>query len=375
MKKIMSINDNTKNISGITLIALIITIVVTLILASITIASITGNDASIEKTGQAKNEAETQAEIEELQKVVDNAGSKGFLNGNFSGSADVESIKTALSNYITDTSVITGNGPWQIESKTSGVKYLINQSREVTKMPENTGTRTEMNVQVGDFVNYDAGKWTQKDIDSLGNLYSGEDLPISGTSTRYTFGGFKVGQSRNDSITPSENEEYENVFSGGWRVLSVNNDNTINIVHAGTPESYRHYTSNSISLYVLKGEESEGVNTTTCSKRNWTMYENTKYAVSNSAHLMNKDEAYNITNSSSNTDNSLRTIGTYYWLADLGPTFLAFVMPGGRISHTQGNTMGIRPVVTLKAECLYQNVNSENVTTHNTPETAWNLVI
>lgn len=358
---------------GITLIALIVTIVVLLILAGITIASITGNNAPIDKAGQAKNATEINAEIEELQQVISNAGSKSFIHGNFSGNADVSDIKAALTNYVKDSSVITGNAPWQIESKKSGVKYLIKQDHEVIEMPERTGSVTEMQVKVGDFVNYDAGTWTQEEIDSLGTLYSGEDLPDS--TNNYTFGGFKVGQSRNDSITPIENDSYTNIFSSGWRVLSFNNDGSVSIIHAGTTESYYHYTSNNISLYILKGEENASINTDLYSIRNWTMYENLKYAKQNTAHLINYEEAFNITNSNNSSDNSLRTIGTYYWLADMGDKYLRFVMPDGPIRGTQAWKMGIRPVVTLKAECLFQNVNDENTTTHNTQETAWNLVI
>ena len=356
---------------GITLIALIVTIVVLLILAGITIASITSNEAPAEKAAQAKSETEISAEMEEIQQAISQASSKSFIHGNFSGNVDVSDIKAALTNYVKDSSVITGNAPWQIESKKSGVKFLINQNYEVIEMPEKTGSATEMGVQVGDFVNYDAGKWTQEEIDSLGTLYSGEDLPDS--TNNYTFGGFKVGQSKNTCITPFST--YDNTFSGGWRILSFNNDNSINIVHAGTSESYRHYTSNLTSLYILKGEESESVDTTIYSIRNWKMYENLKYAVSNSAHLINYNEAYNITNSRNSSNNTLRTTGSYYWLADKGETYFDFVMPDGNIRATQARTFGIRPVVTLKAECLYQNVNSENVPTHNTPETAWNLVI
>ena len=45
-----------KNQKGITLIALVITIIVLLILAGITISSITGNDSTMDKAVQAKTE-------------------------------------------------------------------------------------------------------------------------------------------------------------------------------------------------------------------------------------------------------------------------------------------------------------------------------
>ncbi|MBR0351464.1 MAG: hypothetical protein IJH76_06595 [Clostridia bacterium] len=115
---------------GITLIALIVTIVVLLILAGITIASITGNNAPIDKAGQAKNETEINAEIEELQQVISKAGSKSFIHGNFSGSADESNIKAALTNLVKDSSELNGSAPWIVTGK-SGAKYIIDSKGEV----------------------------------------------------------------------------------------------------------------------------------------------------------------------------------------------------------------------------------------------------
>lgn len=43
-------------------------------------------------------------------------------------------------------------------------------------------------VQIGDFVNYSVGNWTQADIDKLGNLYEGSSKP----QTANKFGGFGI---------------------------------------------------------------------------------------------------------------------------------------------------------------------------------------
>lgn len=51
--------------SGITLIALIITIIVLLILAGISIAAMGGNDSPIEKAGEAKNQTGNSINQEE----------------------------------------------------------------------------------------------------------------------------------------------------------------------------------------------------------------------------------------------------------------------------------------------------------------------
>ena len=302
--------------------------------------------------------------MEEIQKKIDTSASKAIRYGNYSGSADAKTIQGELKNLVTDTSMITGVGPWQITGSKTGTKYLIKQSYEVIPMPENTGTRTEMNVQVGDFVNYDAGNWTQEEIDKLGNLYSGENIPNA--DNPYTFGGFKAGQSRNICITPYR--QYQNIYSGGWRILSINNDNSINIIHAGTSEGYFHPSETNAaykSIYIL--DKNHTSNSIQALKRDWNMYENLEYTISNSAHLVKNDEL----------NNNILITGSYYWEANYNNhrDFYFIDFSGRYYRNGYRYCFGIRPVVTLKAECLFQNINDENTTTHNTQDTAWNLVI
>ena len=59
---------NFRKNQGITLIALVITVIVLLILAGVTIATLTGNNGILTKTQEAKNETE-QAEKEEKEKL------------------------------------------------------------------------------------------------------------------------------------------------------------------------------------------------------------------------------------------------------------------------------------------------------------------
>ena len=374
----MNIREN----HGITLIMLIVTIIVLLILSGITISAITGGESTIDKASQAKLSTEAKAEMEEIQKKIDTASSKTIRYGNYSGSADAKTIQGELKNLVTDTSMITGVGPWQVTGSKTGTNYLIKQSYEVIPMPENTGTLTEMNIQVGDFINYKAGNWTQQDLeklgvkfDSTGNItdygpiYMGEDL-FSNTANRFKFGGFtndankviekKFTNSKDESINvySSSNGSSNGTFLGGWRVLSKNNDGSINIVHAGTPEGFWHYNLANKSIQIIND-------------RDWSMYEDKQYCKSGMAHILTKEEIESIPQ-----NNNLRKTGNYYYL----PNFyngggLYYINNTGYIGGWSIHALGIRPVVTLKAECLYQNVNDVNTTTHDTQDTAWNLVI
>ena len=130
--------------------------------------------------------------------------------------------------------MITGVGPWQVTGSKTGTNYLIKQSYEVIPMPKNTGTLTEMNVQVGDFINYKAGNWTQQDLeklgvkfDSTGNItdygpiYMGEDL-FSNTANRFKFGGFtndlnkiidkKITNSKDENINVEIDDDIYNII-------------------------------------------------------------------------------------------------------------------------------------------------------------------
>ena len=64
------IQNQTKTQKGITLLALVITIVVLLILAGITINAITGDNGIIGNAGRAKEEAEIANEKEILEKAT-----------------------------------------------------------------------------------------------------------------------------------------------------------------------------------------------------------------------------------------------------------------------------------------------------------------
>ena len=129
-KNITNKNNIKSNEKAITLIALIVTIVVLLIVAGISIASINSNNAPIDKAGQAKSEIENSAEMEEIQQAISKASSKSFIHGNFSGSADEESIRNALSSIVKDSSELTGSAPWTITGK-SGAKYIVDAKGEV----------------------------------------------------------------------------------------------------------------------------------------------------------------------------------------------------------------------------------------------------
>lgn len=215
-------------------------------------------------------------------------------------------------------------------------------------------------VQVGDFVNYSVGNWTAEDIQKLGSNYNGKTIP----TVAFKFGGYEAGNSKDDGVHWSGT-----IYCTGWRVLSKNEDGTINLIHSGTPEILMTpFTENRSE--VESGIEGLGT-------RNVSMYEDsstnsvsTNFAVPNSAHWLTTAE-FNSMDSTLQLDN----ISTYYHYEIYNRVTWYSVMCGSATgtSGGGGNTVGLRPVVTIKNNI--KATAKEGQTTHNTPETAWQLTL
>ena len=93
-----------KNNKGITLIALVITIIVLLILAGVTIAMLTGDNGILTKTNQAKTST-TKGEVADKINMAINAEYASLLSGESMQTA----AKIASSNGITEDSAGTGD--------------------------------------------------------------------------------------------------------------------------------------------------------------------------------------------------------------------------------------------------------------------------
>ena len=106
-------------------------------------------------------------------------------------------------------------------------------------------------LHIGDFVNYDAGTWTQEEINGIQtglktNLQianGSTDLP----SNYFQFGGFAAGSSRNGNVSLNSDYDapvdyyYHDTTTGngvsGWRVFDIEDD-VVTLVSGGNPESF-----------------------------------------------------------------------------------------------------------------------------------------
>ncbi len=113
---------------GITLIALIITIIVLLILAGVTISQITGNESAMEKATEAREKNEQGTELEAIKLATVNA-----VASDLTGLVNVDILKDELNGIVEDEgrlAINKNNSPWQVIGKT-GKTYEISQNGNV----------------------------------------------------------------------------------------------------------------------------------------------------------------------------------------------------------------------------------------------------
>ena len=202
-----------KGKKGITLIALVITIIVLLILAGVTVATLAGDNGLLTKAGAAKNTSQ-DAEIEEQIRL---AWNKAYMDNYLNDATDkAKTMKTELEK----------NGYSVDDVKAQGNKIIITNYRGKNKeinisngsINDSLPAVEYSTLNIGDYVNYPV-------------YYNNV-----GTKFQYWSSNEVKGNYPRDNYT-------------GWRILSIDTANdTVNIVSAGTPMNFRHYEYASTSV-------------------------------------------------------------------------------------------------------------------------------
>ena len=262
---------------------------------------------------------------------------------------------------------VSSNGKYTFKVSGTYNGKTISEEKEVT-------VNQYMSAQ--NIVQYDAGNWTQEEIQALQSkkLYNINKSKTASTATGldFTFGGFtyegdttnagdiasgNIITSRNQSVTPQSG--WGTPKYSGWQILESKEENgrtyVSKITHAGSPENfvYRYTTDydNRRVEYILSGGKRE-TGYSTYQPRDWSMYKDKtldKNGYISDVHAMTYDEAYKITGNKYETT-GMRNTGAWYGLASAntsGSFNVWIVNSYGNMDHGRNFCFGVRPVVSL----------------------------
>ena len=193
-----------KQKNGITLIALVITIIVLLILAGISISMLSGDNGILQKATDAKTNTEKANEKEQIQ--IEVLGSY-----NESGELKIATVNANIKNNISGVTTDDATDfPLTVTYTTSGNKYKVDGNGMVdAKVPS-----VAEYVKVGDYINYDP-------TDGVTNTSILTYTSLKGNGQSHGNGNYS--QSFTAKSTNESNLK--------WRVLNVSDDK-IEIVSA-----------------------------------------------------------------------------------------------------------------------------------------------
>ena len=183
---------------GITLIALVITIIVLLILAGVSIAMLTGQNGILTQAQNAKTTTENKSAEEKVKLAVMGARADD-------GTLTVGKLRTELANYG---GTVEGN-TFPVTATVDGKSFTVNDKGNVELAGEKQPVTRE-GIEVGDYVSYTPDTAT-------GKTYDSEKLKKGG----YT-GTSQQALSKEDL---------------NWRVLRKNDDGSIDLIGDATSNS------------------------------------------------------------------------------------------------------------------------------------------
>ncbi len=409
-KQKVKIRQNSK---GITLIALVITIIVLLILAAVSIATLTGDNGILTKADTAKTQTTEEQEREEVKLAYGATVTEKLSKGDTSNvTADELNIELSKQNTQATATAGTTEGDIDVTFSETNHKYTVHQSGdekgsitgpeegEVPNPKEPPKTAKELyngynnptkdgenydenTMHIGDYVNYDAGNWSE------GKAKPTED---------FTFGGYGDDQSRNTNATGGDGGESK---YSGWRIWDITEEGAVTLISAGCPELYYHpYGTNYayISEYILTeniNEKATDLNLGLGSEympRDWSMYKNGHEYVKEARAMKKSDldewynkyiddnitDSYNIDSFPANDTDKLISVvenGMYYWLCSAHDAIDVCCVSVSRrcVSCADAVAHGVRVLVTLNSEVKYDKA-TESEKHDGFTYNKWNII-
>ena len=278
----------TKENRAITLIALVVTIILLLILAGVSIAMLTGQNGILNRAVEAKEKNQNMQINEKIKIAMLEAISVG------KGSITNDEIENALNNNIGKGQyIITGNeqAGWKVEI--NGNEYKIETTGEVSNF--NGWTSNESNTI---FTNSDGKKL------SVGEYVNYNCIDFSGTSSVdsekiYTYTSSKEKNGYDTQIFKLE--DYKNLK---WQVIGIDDVGNLELISSDIIEPYNidiKYTLQGQNGYTFGLEELNNISGI------YGQGKCAKYARSVNIDDINKITGYKDDNYKKDTDNTFQT--------------------------------------------------------------------
>ena len=198
--------------AGITLVALVVTIVVLLILAGISINLVLDNNGIITRAGEAKDKSYIAA-IEEAKAL-------------WTTEKALETTTDSLADYLFKQGVITEEEKTIVENNGEIKKgnYSISFERTVKTVVE---ALNDGDLAVGDWVNYQNPTTVSANVKATDSNYS---------DTGYTSPSSRTGMSTADGYTADVDQTYSLTNNKvNWRILGLSEDGTQLMLTTGSP--------------------------------------------------------------------------------------------------------------------------------------------
>ena len=312
---------------GITLIALVITIIVLLILAGVSIAMLTGENGILSQASKAKDETEISGEKEAISLAYTGALTEKQGQGTVTAS-DMNS------QFATNGTDATAKGSIDVKFNESGRIYKIDSQGKITgpfeegEVPAEKTLADMFNQAIADTCTNEDGSCTRED-----HLHIGDYVDFKNPTT----GKFDI-TSEMSGIEGTQTYSANNNQNLNWRVLGIENGE-IKLI-AGTPMKLDDISGKNDPYLYLNGAEAYEYGPDAMDNAVKTIYGSLEH-VSNarSVNMQDIDQALEITSDEQRKQyNAMASSGVIQYQEPYGP-FKNQYTPKGWLNGKQTETV------------------------------------
>ncbi len=346
---------------GITLIALVITIIVLLILAGVSIATLTGDNGILTQANEAKTQTFLGEEFEKIKLAVTEAqiSDTGYQKLTF------ESLQNSITHQLGENTKVIGNNDGSFSVKIQDRNYNVSSDGKVYLKPSNALSSIITSQNYGDKVNYNAnGISDWKIFYNSGNnvfIIPSDYIDNTTTTTKTYISSCNLSTEGNYNVywekekipnSLSENIRKDQLFESSF--ILKNENNSLCISKLLDTSNWKEFVDTNIACYAIGGPTLEmyvsswnekGYSTLTPSKNDYGYKINGDFNINMNSDTGYKDSLYY-------PHQSEYGMCKGYRLSSPGGLDYQRVMHIGSSGYVSfmaySNKFGLRPVVCLK---------------------------